>query len=192
MYSASSWRCSINKCKFQNQIPFSFCLLLKIDSKLPWNRMEQMELQNSSKLEVLSISFSYLFPTTRFRPITESLSYQPFAWFWTQNNPKREPIKTIHQKKVDWFLISIMKNGKETTHICDTYFQTMAFSDALYFALPFRQINCTPDVFSGVGIFTSIFWPNNDGLKFDLSTTLKNNCEIKKTLLIFAVQANTK
>lgn len=51
------------------------------------------------------------------------------------------------------------------------YFQTMAFSDALYLAFPFKQINCTPDVLSGVGIFTSIFWPSSDGLKFDFSTT---------------------
>lgn len=56
---------------------------------------------------------------------------------------------------------------------CITYFQTIAFSEALYFALPFKQINCTPDVFRGVGIFTSIFWPSNDGLKFDLSTTYR-------------------
>lgn len=47
----------------------------------------------------------------------------------------------------------------------------MAFSDALYFAFPFRQINWTPDVFKGVGIFTSIFCPSNDGLKFDFKTT---------------------
>lgn len=52
-----------------------------------------------------------------------------------------------------------------------THFQTIAFSDALYFALPFKQINCTPDVFNGVGIFTSIFCPNNDGLKLDFKTT---------------------
>lgn len=48
----------------------------------------------------------------------------------------------------------------------------MAFSAALYLALPFKHINWTPDVFNGVGIFTSIFWPSNDGLKFDFSTTL--------------------
>lgn len=53
-----------------------------------------------------------------------------------------------------------------------TYFQTIAFSEALYFALPFKQINCTPDVFNGVGIFTSIFCPNKDGLKLLLRTTL--------------------
>lgn len=47
----------------------------------------------------------------------------------------------------------------------------MAFSDALYLAFPFKQINWTPDVLSGVGIFTSIFWPNSDGLKFDFNTT---------------------
>lgn len=52
-----------------------------------------------------------------------------------------------------------------------THFHTIAFSDALYLALPFKQISCTPDVLSGVGIFTSIFWPSNDGLKFDLRTT---------------------
>uniref|UniRef100_A0A182Q0Q7 Uncharacterized protein n=1 Tax=Anopheles farauti TaxID=69004 RepID=A0A182Q0Q7_9DIPT len=32
-------------------------------------------------------------------------------------------------------------------------------------------INCTPDVLSGVGIFTSIFCPSSDGLKLDFSTT---------------------
>lgn len=52
-----------------------------------------------------------------------------------------------------------------------THFQTMAFSDALYLAFPFKQINWTPDVFKGVGIFTSIFCPSNDGLKFDFKTT---------------------
>lgn len=52
-----------------------------------------------------------------------------------------------------------------------TYFQTMAFSEALYLAFPFRQINWTPDVFSGVGILTSIFCPSSDGLKFDFRTT---------------------
>ena len=35
-----------------------------------------------------------------------------------------------------------------------TYFQTMAFSLALYLALPFMQITCTPLVFSGVGMRT--------------------------------------
>ncbi len=36
----------------------------------------------------------------------------------------------------------------------DTYFHTMAFSLALYFAFPFIQITCTPLVFRGVGIRT--------------------------------------
>lgn len=35
-----------------------------------------------------------------------------------------------------------------------TYFQTMAFSLALYFAFPFIQITWTPLVFNGVGIRT--------------------------------------
>jgi hypothetical protein len=35
-----------------------------------------------------------------------------------------------------------------------TYFQTMAFSLALYLALPFMQITCTPLVFNGVGMRT--------------------------------------
>lgn len=47
----------------------------------------------------------------------------------------------------------------------------IAFSDALYLAFPFKQINCTPDVFKGVGIFTSIFWPKSAGLKLLFSTT---------------------
>ena len=38
--------------------------------------------------------------------------------------------------------------------LIDTYFQTMAFSLALYRAFPFIQITCTPLVFSGVGIRT--------------------------------------
>lgn len=59
----------------------------------------------------------------------------------------------------------------EFTVKISTYFQTIAFSDALYFAFPFKQINCTPDVFNGVGIFTSIFCPSSDGLKLDFKTT---------------------
>lgn len=35
-----------------------------------------------------------------------------------------------------------------------TYFQTMAFSLALYFAFPFIQMTCTPLVLRGVGIRT--------------------------------------
>lgn len=35
-----------------------------------------------------------------------------------------------------------------------TYFQTMAFSLALYFAFPFMQMTCTPLVLRGVGIRT--------------------------------------
>jgi hypothetical protein len=51
-------------------------------------------------------------------------------------------------------------------------FQQMQFSPALYFALPFMQISCTPLVFGGVGMRTSIFWASSDGLKLDLMTTL--------------------
>ncbi|KYN42264.1 hypothetical protein ALC56_03402 [Trachymyrmex septentrionalis] len=51
-------------------------------------------------------------------------------------------------------------------------FQTIAFSDALYFALPFKHISCTPAVFNGVGTRTSIFCPSNEGLKFDFKTAL--------------------
>lgn len=35
-----------------------------------------------------------------------------------------------------------------------TYFHTMAFSLALYFAFPFMQMTCTPLVLRGVGIRT--------------------------------------
>lgn len=56
--------------------------------------------------------------------------------------------------------------------IKSTHFQTIAFSDALYLAFPFKQINCTPEVFNGVGILTSIFWPRRDVLKLLFSTTL--------------------
>lgn len=48
----------------------------------------------------------------------------------------------------------------------------MAFSEALYLAFPFKQISCTPEVFSGVGILTSIFCPNRDDLKLLFKTTL--------------------
>lgn len=53
-----------------------------------------------------------------------------------------------------------------------TYFHTIAFSEALYLAFPFKQISWTPDVFRGVGIFTSIFWPSKEGLKLLFRTTL--------------------
>ena len=43
--------------------------------------------------------------------------------------------------------------AKTNTTIC-THFHTIAFSLALYLALPFIQITCTSLVFSGVGIFT--------------------------------------
>jgi hypothetical protein len=33
------------------------------------------------------------------------------------------------------------------------------------------QISWTPLVFGGVGMRTSIFWANSDGLKLDLMTT---------------------
>lgn len=48
----------------------------------------------------------------------------------------------------------------------------MAFSDALYLALPFMHSSWTPEVFSGVGMRISIFWASSDGLKLDLTTTL--------------------
>lgn len=38
--------------------------------------------------------------------------------------------------------------------VLNTYFHTIAFSDALYLAFPFMQISWTPDVFRGVGIRT--------------------------------------
>lgn len=44
-----------------------------------------------------------------------------------------------------------LQHPRPNTH---TYFQTMAFSLALYFAFPFIQITCTPLVFRGVGIRT--------------------------------------
>lgn len=58
---------------------------------------------------------------------------------------------------IDYNLVSLFWNARLRFVMINTYFQTIAFSEALYFALPFRQINCTPDVFNGVGIFTSIF-----------------------------------
>lgn len=60
--------------------------------------------------------------------------------------------------------------AKEETYVENTHFQTIALSDALYLAFPLRQSNCTPAVFRGVGIRTSIFCPNNDGLNMDFST----------------------
>ena len=52
------------------------------------------------------------------------------------------------------------------------YFQTIAFSDALYLALPFMHSSWTPDVLRGVGIRISIFCAKSEGLKLDLTTTL--------------------
>lgn len=46
----------------------------------------------------------------------------------------------------------------------------MALSEALYLAFPFRHSNCTPAVFKGVGILTSIFCPNSEGLNIDFNT----------------------
>ena len=82
-------------------------------------------------------------------------------WIFTQVNSK-SPFFTVIVSSPLFLRIVKFDN---------TYFHTIAFSDALYFAFPFKQINCTPDVFKGVGIFTSIFCPNNEGLKFDFRTT---------------------
>lgn len=62
-------------------------------------------------------------------------------------------------------------NKANSATVLIAYFQTIAFSDALYLAFPFKQINWTPEVFSGVGILTSIFWPSSDGLKLLFRTT---------------------
>jgi hypothetical protein len=56
-----------------------------------------------------------------------------------------------------------------------THFHTMAFSEALYLALPFMQISWTPEVFSGVGMRTSIFCASSEGLKLDLMTTFTSS-----------------
>ena len=37
------------------------------------------------------------------------------------------------------------------------------------------QISCTPEVFKGVGIRTSIFWAKSEGLKLLLITTLTSS-----------------
>ena len=52
-----------------------------------------------------------------------------------------------------------------------THFQTIAFSEALYLALPFMQMSWTPEVLSGVGMRTSIFCASRDCLKLVLMTT---------------------
>lgn len=136
--------------------------------------MEQTVLRNSLKLEVESTSFSYLFPTIQFRPIIAFLSCQPYAWFYYfLKNEKKNLTFFVHHTNCVW------SNN--------THFQTIAFSDALYFAFPFIQINCTPDVLRGVGIFTSIFWPSKDGLKFDLSTTWRVKVFFLKLKLEFKV-----
>ena len=70
-------------------------------------------------------------------------------------------------------------------------FQTIAFSEDLYFALPFMQINWTPDVFKGVGMRTSIFWANKEGLKFDLITTFTSNF-VRPTSLTSGMTRNGK
>lgn len=44
----------------------------------------------------------------------------------------------------------------------ETYFQTIAFSLALYFAFPFIQRTCTPLVFRGVGTRTWIWCRDNE------------------------------
>ena len=78
---------------------------------------------------------------------------------------------------VHFFLVSVSSKSISADN-CVSFipairfiFHTIAFSDALYFALPLRHISCTPAVFKGVGTRTSIFWPRSDGLKFDFRTT---------------------
>lgn len=69
-------------------------------------------------------------------------------------------------------------NGTRLKHFTGawkTYFHTMAFSEALYLALPFMHISWTPEVLSGVGIRTSIFWAKRDALKLDFITTLTSS-----------------
>lgn len=73
----------------------------------------------------------------------------------------------------------------------NTYFHTIAFSEALYFALPLRQINWTPEVFNGVGIFTSIFWPRSDGLKLLFKTHL-TSIFVRPTSLTRGITLNGK
>ncbi len=82
---------------------------------------------------------------------------------------------------VHFFLLSVCSSSI-SAEICDSFipamrliFQTMAFSEALYLALPFIQISWTPEVFSGVGMRTSIFWASREALKLDLMTTLTSN-----------------
>ncbi len=59
----------------------------------------------------------------------------------------------------------------------------MALSEALYFALPFRQRSWTPEVFNGVGIRTSIFWARRVDLNCDFRTTWRT---IKKCVTLLS------
>ncbi len=43
-------------------------------------------------------------------------------------------------------------------------------------------MSCTPDVFNGVGILTSIFCANKEALKLDLMTTLTSNLVLPTSL----------
>lgn len=61
-----------------------------------------------------------------------------------------------------------------------TDFQTMAFSLALYLALPFMQITCTPLVFRGVGMRT---W-NREQLVNRSIIAIKKNLNTKEIELI--------
>ena len=59
----------------------------------------------------------------------------------------------------------------------------------LYLAFPFMQISWTPEVLSGVGMRTSIFWANSEGLKLDLMTTLTSNL-VRPTSLTRGITRN--
>ena len=89
---------------------------------------------------------------------------------------------------VHFFLVSV-SSSSISAEICDSFippilliFHTMAFSLALYLALPFMQISCTPLVLRGVGILISSFWASRLGLKLDLTTTLTSSLDLPTSL----------
>ena len=64
--------------------------------------------------------------------------------------------------RVHFFFVSV-SSSSISADICDSFippirfiFHTIAFSLALYFALPFMQMRVTPLVLSGVGILAAI------------------------------------
>lgn len=83
-------------------------------------------------------------------------------------------IQNVH---AHWWLLTLFCSNKDLLNwqnyflhlispICSTtYFQTMAFSLALYLALPFIHNTCTPLVFNGVGMRTCM---GRDNMRYEI------------------------